>query len=525
MRAADGHESCSGLPALQSGKGHTYMEQFRLEIKGVNKQFTAVKALDDANFYLKKGEVHALLGINGAGKSTLIKVISGIYSKDSGEICMNGKAVDITNPQDAIRLGISTVYQDPQMVESFTGYENIYLGVENHKNFVVTPLSRKEMEQRAFDLLKEYPLDIDVEKPVYSLSAIEREILAVLRALSKRCDVLILDEPTSILTEKEKHVLFDFIRTLKKKGVSIIYITHHLDEVEKICDAFTVFRGGHNIAHEEVVDGRVDARHIAELMLGEKLEQLYPAKTKEYLGEDVLEAKSLTMDGKLHKVDMKLRKGEILGIFGLVGSGIDEISKILYGAMYYSEGEILLHGKPVQIKDTGEAIERGIYLVPGDRKTEGQIGNLEIAQNLTLSKLSRISDHLGLVNRKKEIRFAEELREKLMIATPSVHKKVQELSGGNQQKVVIGKGLFSQAEIYIFCEPTVGVDVGAKSGIYETMRELSKTAAVIIISSDPEEVLGNADRIMVVNQGKVTLSCDEAETTLQDMLVKATSNQ
>lgn len=501
------------------------MENFRLELKGIQKQFTGMKALDDACFALKKGEVHALLGINGAGKSTLIKVISGIYSKDGGEIYMNGNLVNIQTPQDAIRLGISTVYQDPQMVESFTGYENIYLGVENEKNFSVTPMSRKEMCKRAKKLLEEYPLDIDVEKPVYTLSAIEREILAVLRALSKQCDVLILDEPTSILTEKEKHILFDFIGELKKKGVSIIYITHHLDEVEKICDAFTVFRNGKNIAYEEVVDGHVDAHHIAELMLGEKLEQLYPPKTKQYLGEQLLEVKDLSLKDKVDRLNLSVHKGEILGIFGLVGSGIDEISKILYGAMFYSSGEIVLHGKPVQLKDTTDAIAHGIYLVPGDRKAEGQIGGLEIAQNLTLSKLSRISNRFGLVNRKQELVYAEELKDKLAIATPSIHKKVQELSGGNQQKVVIGKGLFSQAELYIFCEPTVGVDVGAKSGIYETMRELSKEAAVIIISSDPEEVLGNADRIMVVNQGVVTLSCEENETTLQDMLVKATSNQ
>lgn len=525
MREGGAKRNRVSAPPFCSMERSDSMEHFRLELKGIQKQFTGMKALDGACFALKKGEVHALLGINGAGKSTLIKVISGIYSKDGGEIYMNGNPVNIQNPQDAIRLGISTVYQDPQMIESFTGYENIYLGVENEKNFSMTLMSRKEMCHRAKELLKEYPLDIDVEKPVYSLSAIEREILAVLRALSKQCDVLILDEPTSILTEKEKHILFDFIKTLKAKGVSIIYITHHLDEVEKICDAFTVFRSGKNIAYEEVKDGKVDAHHIAELMLGEKLEKLYPVKTKEYLGPVVLETRKLSLDGKINHLDLSLHKGEVLGIFGLVGSGIDEISKILYGAMYYDAGEILLNGEPVNLSDTADAIEHGIYLVPGDRKGEGQIGNLEIAQNLTLSKLSRITNKLGLISRKKELEFAENLKEELAIATPSVHKKVQELSGGNQQKVVIGKGLFSQAGIYIFCEPTVGVDVGAKSGIYETMRQLSKEAAVLIISSDPEEVLGNADRVMVVNQGTVTLCCDEGETTLQDMLVKATSHQ
>ena len=501
------------------------MEHARLELRGINKQFTAVKALDHADFCLRPGEVHALLGINGAGKSTLIKVISGIYSKDSGEICKDGTPVTINNPQDAIRLGISTVYQDPQMVESFTGYENIFLGEENGKKGVLTAMSRAEMKKRARELLQEYPLQIDIEKPVYSLSAIEREILAVLRALSKKCDVLILDEPTSILTEKEKHDLFDFIRALKKKGVSIIYITHHLDEVEQICDAFTVFRNGRNIAHEEVVGGRVDARHIAELMLGEKLEQLYPQKTGEYLGREALRAEHICLDGKLEDVSLTANRGEILGIFGLVGSGIDEISKILYGAMYETSGDLFLGGEKTVLKDTHDAIEKGIYLVPGDRKGEGMVGNLEIAQNITLAKLSRINGRLGLVERRKEVAYAEELKEKLSIAAPSVFKKAGELSGGNQQKVVIGKGLFSQAEVYIFAEPTVGVDVGAKSGIYETMRELAREAAVIIVSSDPEEVLGNADRIMVVNQGRVTLSCHESETTLQDMLVKAASDQ
>lgn len=501
------------------------MEHARLEIRGVNKQFTAVKALDDANFCLQPGEVHALLGINGAGKSTLIKVISGIYAKDSGEIYKDGKLVSIENPQDAIHLGISTVYQDPQMVESFTGYENIYLGEENRKKGVLTSMSRGEMKRRAGELLKEYPLQIDIEKPVYLLSAIEREILAVLRALSKQCDVLILDEPTSILTEKEKHDLFDFIRELKKRGVSIIYITHHLDEVEMICDAFTVFRNGHNIAHELVTGGKVDARHIAELMLGEKLEQLYPEKTDRHVGDEVLRAEGIELAGKLKDVSLTLHKGEILGIFGLVGSGIDEISKILYGAMYHSGGDIFLNGTKTVLKDTRDAIEKGIYLVPGDRKAEGMIGNLEIAQNITLAKLSRICGRTGLVDRQKEITFAEELKDKLSIAAPDVFKKAGELSGGNQQKVVIGKGLFSQAGIYIFAEPTVGVDVGAKSGIYETMRELARDAAVIIVSSDPEEVLGNADRIMVINQGRITLSCADHETRLQEMLVKATSDQ
>jgi ABC-type sugar transport system ATPase subunit len=500
------------------------MEQYRLELKGINKQFTGVKALDNAAFSLKRGEVHALLGINGAGKSTLIKIISGVYSKDSGEILLDGKPVVINNPQNAIDLGISTVFQDPQMIESFSGYENIYLGVENNIRFEFSPISRKAIRQKALDLLKQYPLEIDIDKKGAQLNNIEREILAILRALSKKCDILILDEPTSILTEKEKQILFNCVKELKKRGVSVIYITHHLGEIAEICDACTIYRNGHNVAAEEIQNGHVDIEHIAELMIGERLSQFYPEKTKNP-GEAVLSCAELCLKDKLYNIGFESRKGEILGVFGLVGSGIDELSKILYGAMDYDSGKISLRGKPASLKDTGAALGRGIYLVPGNRKTEGQIGNLSIAENLTLAKLQRVVNKLGLVIRRLEGRYAKELVEKLKIATPGVSKKVHELSGGNQQKVVIGKGLFSEAEVYIFCEPTVGVDVGAKSGIYEIMRQLSKDAAVVIISSDPEEVFGNADRIMVINQGRITLQCNDRETSLPQMLVKAASNQ
>jgi ABC-type sugar transport system ATPase subunit len=354
------------------------MEQSFLELKGVNKYFTGVKALDDAGFSLDKGEVHALLGINGAGKSTLIKIISGVYSRDSGEIKIDGNPVSINNPQDAINLGISTVFQDPQVIESFTGYENIFLGVENDKKFYLSGISRRAIRKKAQDLLLEYPLEIDIDKPVYQLNTIEREILAVLRALSKKCNILILDEPTSILTEKEKQILFKCISELKTRGVSVIYITHHLGEVGDICDAYTVFRNGRNIASEKISGGKVDVHHIAELMIGEKLSQLYPQKTKQLSGTEagaadpagaIFSGENITLDGKLETVSFSCGKGEILGIFGLVGSGIDELSKILYGSMNYDSGTIKLHDKPIKLADTKAALEQGIYLVPGNRKT------------------------------------------------------------------------------------------------------------------------------------------------------------
>ncbi|MDR2470493.1 MAG: sugar ABC transporter ATP-binding protein, partial [Treponema sp.] len=357
------------------------MEQYRLELRGINKQFTGVQALVDAGFSLKRGEVHALLGINGAGKSTLIKIISGVYSKDSGDIVLDGKPAAINNPQEALDLGISTVFQDPQIVDSFTGYENIYLGVENGVRFELSPISRKKLRQKAQKLLEEYPLDIDIDKKGSDLNNIEREILALLRALSKKCDILILDEPTSILTEKEKHILFTCVRELKNRGVSVIYITHHLGEIGEICDAYTIYRNGRGAATEEIKNSRVDIEHIAELMIGKRLSQFYPEKTKAP-GEVVFSCRSLCLAERLFNIAFESRKGEILGIFGLVGSGIDELSKILYGAMDYDGGEMTLRGKALRLPDTGSALRRGIYLVPGNRKTEGQIGNLSIAENL-----------------------------------------------------------------------------------------------------------------------------------------------
>ncbi len=496
-----------------------------LEMKGINKNFAGLQALGDAHLAVQKGEAHALLGINGAGKSTMIKVLSGVYEKDSGEIHIDGKPATIDNTEDAIRYGISAVYQDPQMIESYTGYENIYLGHEGTHKQLLSGVHRSKLKKDALELVKKYPFEIDVEKKVYTMSSVEREIIAILRALSTDCKILILDEPTSILTEKEKYILFDFVRILKQNGVSIIYITHHLDEVAQICESFSVFRGGKNVCRETIEDGHVDSGHIAELLLGERLEQLYPPRAEALSNTIGLEAKGLGMDGKFDNISFQARKGEVYGIFGLVGSGIDEISKVLFGAMNHNAGELKKDGKELTLTSPGHAIRQGLFLIPGNRKTEGFLFDLSIAFNTTIAKIDRAVKHMMVVDRKLEQQAAEELREKLAIATTSVKKKVNELSGGNQQKVVIAKGLYTQADIYIFCEPTVGVDIGAKSGIYETMRELSKTATVLIISSEPEEVLGNSDRVMVIYKGQTTMEKLSTETDLKEMLVHAISNE
>lgn len=498
--------------------------RYKLEMKGIDKSFAGMQALCGASLTLREGEARALLGINGAGKSTMIKILSGVYTRDAGEILIDGKPRQIQSPKDALACGISAVYQDPQMVESFTGYENIYLGSEGPSRSVFSPINRRRLRRAALELVGRYPFDIDVEKPVYLMSSVEREIIAILRALSKNCKILILDEPTSILTEKEKYILFEFVHTLKQQGVSIIYITHHLDEVAQVCDSFSVFRNGRVVCHEDIRDGQVDSDYIAELMLGERLSQLYPDRAQDAAVSPCLNVRELTMDGKFENISFEARRGEIYGIFGLVGSGIDEISKTLFGAMAETSGEILKDGQRLSLSSPGQAIRKGIFLVPGNRKTEGFLSGLEIAFNITIARLDKAVGRMGLINRRREQEDAGELVKKLSIATPSLSKKVNELSGGNQQKVVVAKGLYADSDVYIFTEPTVGVDVGAKSAIYETMRSLSRRAAVIIISSEPEEVLGNADRVMVVYKGRMTMEKAAQDTTLKEMLVHAISN-
>ena len=496
-----------------------------LEMKGISKNFSGVQALAEAHLTVKPGEAHALLGINGAGKSTMIKILSGIYTRDSGDIYIDGELAQIHNAQDAIQYGISAVYQDPQMIESYTGYENIYLGHEGSRSLLLSGVGRNKLRQMAGELVRKYPFDIDVQKPVYLMSSVEREIIAILRALSKECRILILDEPTSILTEKEKHILFAFIRTLKRSGVSIIYITHHLNEVAQVCESFSVFRNGRNVCSEEIENGSVDSGHIAELMLGESLEQLYPARADKLSDAVAMETQHLTLEGKFRDITLQARKGEVLGVFGLVGSGIDELSKVLFGAMAYSGGGMLKGNKELRLISPKQAIRKGIFLVPGNRKTEGFLNNISIAFNITIAKIEKTVKRLWMVDRKTEETDARQMVDKLAIVTTNVHKKVNELSGGNQQKVVVGKGLYTDADVYIFCEPTVGVDVGAKFAIYETIRALSKNAAVIIISSEPEEVLGNSDRVMVIYNGQCTLTRHAVDTSLKEMLVHAISNE
>ncbi|HCT90146.1 MAG TPA: sugar ABC transporter ATP-binding protein [Lachnospiraceae bacterium] len=501
------------------------MTEWRLEMRNINKSFVSMQALSDVSFLVRPGEAHALLGMNGAGKSTLMKILCGAYTKDSGQILLDGKEIQITCTQDAIDHGIATVYQHPNLVQTFTGYENVFLGAEASKKHLLGRFSRSDLKKKAQELAENYHMPIDVSKSVSEMKPVERELISILHALSHNPRVLILDEPTSILTRKEKNMLFDVINVLKKQQVSIIFVTHRLDEVNEACDELTILRDGKNITSLRIGSG-LDTSYIAEMMLGKKLSNLYPPKSDRQDGEVVLKADRLSFNNRVQEVSFEVKKHEILGIYGLVGAGIDELSKLLFGALKRTGGTVCLNGNPVYFRHPAEAIRKGIFLVPGDRKTEGYVGNMDIATNLSLSKTQKICyKALGLINQGRKKKDSLKLIEQLHIATPSEKKNVAELSGGNQQKVVVGKGLYTDADVYIFTEPTVGVDVGARYSIYEIMRDLiQKEAVVLLISSDIEEIYGMSDRILVLNQGKAAFTARADDTTINEILVQAASN-
>ncbi len=496
------------------------METTKLRMQGIQKEFAGVKALDGVNFELQPGEVHALLGINGAGKSTLIKILSGVYQKDDGSIQLDGKSIEINSTQDAINNGIATVYQDPQMIPSFTGYENIYLGAETEKKGLFPRINKRILREKAEALLERFPVNIDLDRMVSELSAVEKEIIAVLRALSKEMTILILDEPTSILTETETEILFRLIHVLKERKVAIIYITHRLEEIFQIADRLTILREGKNVATLSTNDDEANNHlAVAELMLGKKLDKIYPEKGTS-IGDEILSVDNLSLAGSFQNVAFKVHGGEILGIFGLVGSGVEELGKTVFSVIPKTSGTVRMNGAKVSLNSANEAIRNGIFLVPGDRREEGQINDEPIYFNVSLSNLKRVSNATGLIQHKREKRFVQEIVDQVQLAARDINQEVSLLSGGNQQKVVISKGLFTESQVYIFAEPTVGVDVGAKTGIYHLIRNLAEQGnAIIIISSDCEEVFGMCDQAMVLYKGHVTLHKSVHECRLEEMLL------
>ncbi|MGB9779835.1 sugar ABC transporter ATP-binding protein [Caldanaerobacter sp.] len=496
-------------------------EKTILLMKGISKSFPGVQALKNVDFDLMKGEVHGLLGENGAGKSTLIKILTGVYQKDEGEIFLEGKPVVINNPRDALNLGIAAIYQELALQPYLSVAENIFLGHEITKQSkLVRFINWKKTHEDARKILKELELDLDLNTPIKELGIGQQQMVEIAKVLSKNAKIVIMDEPTSSLSEKETEELFKVIFRLKEKGISVIYISHRLEEIFKICDRVTVMRDGEKIVTLNPKTTTKD--ELIRYMVGRTLEQHYP-KIETKKGEEALRVENLTRKGLFENISFTAYTGEILGIAGLVGAGRTEIVRAIFGADPVDSGKIYIFGKERKITSPQDAIREGLVLIPEDRKTQGLVLIQSVLDNIVLSSLPKYKRGL-LLSYREMTEESFDLIKRLNIKTPNVKKIVKELSGGNQQKVVIAKWLTQKARIFIFDEPTRGIDVGAKVEIYNIMNELVKNgASVIIISSELPEILGMSDRIIVIHEGRVTAEFSREDADQEKIMKAATA--
>jgi ribose transport system ATP-binding protein len=491
------------------------MEKCNLKVNHIRKTYPGVVALDDVSFELKAGEVHALVGENGAGKSTLIKAISGAINFDSGSIIVDDKEYSQMNPILSRSLGIEVIYQEFNLMPSLTVAENIYLMESHNKGALVNFSEFKKKTQALFD---EMNIDIDPGAYVKDLSNAKKQLVEIVKAISKGTTrFLVLDEPTAALTVTEVEVLYESIAKLKKRGVSMIYISHRLEEVFEVSDRVTVLRDGKTIDTLNTAETNTD--ELIKLMVGRELSREYPAR-KESVGDVVLSVKNLSAND-VHDVSFELRKGEILGFAGLVGAGRTEIIRALYGADKKRSGSVTVADKQVIIRSPSDAMKAGLSLVPEDRKQHGVLLKMRIRNNIVLS-ITKLLSRFGVVSIKKEKAVSMEYFNKLSVRAPSIETVVENLSGGNQQKVAIAKSLAAGAEIIIFDEPTRGIDVGAKREIYNLMREFSSLGmSIIMISSEMDELLGMSDRLLVIRDGRIVAELDRDDFDQEKILAFA----
>jgi len=488
-----------------------------LQMKNIHKRFPGVYALKSVNFELKAGEVHGLLGENGAGKSTLMKVLAGIYDVDEGEIYIDGRKVEINDVKDSQKAGVSIIHQELVLVPYMSVAENIFSGREpvGRLGFV----KKDEMLAQAQKLLDSFDLGIDASRLVVDLNIAQRQMVEIARAISFNSKILVMDEPTSSLTEKEVEFLFKTIESLKAKGVGIVYISHRMAELFRITDRITVMRDGQYIGTRVTKETNVD--ELISMMVGRELTDYYH-RTFHELGEVTLEVKNLTRNGVFKDVSFSLRKEEILGFSGLVGAGRSEIMKAIFGLDPIDSGEIYIEGKKVEIKSPRDAMNLGIALVPENRKDEGLILKSSVGYNMTLRVLDEFIKFIR-VNRAKENEIIDTYVQELGIKTPSRSQSVANLSGGNQQKVVIAKWLAAKPKILILDEPTRGVDVGAKAEIYAIMNNLVQTGvSIIMISSELPEIINMSDRVAVVHNGSIKGILNKDELSQEKIMHLAT---
>lgn len=466
-----------------------------LKLKNITQVFPGVKALDDVSFEVNRGEVHAIVGENGAGKSTLINVLAGINTHYQGTVEFDGQKFFAKTPSDAQQYGISVVHQELKLSETLTVAENIFLGNPLLKHGLV---DWKGMRKRAKKMLADLGVTIDENELVENLSVAKKQIVEVCKAMNHECKMLIMDEPSATLTDRELDVLFTIVSRLVRTGVTIIYISHKMDEIFKICDTVTILRDGKHIETMSIKD--VTRKKLINLMVGREMGLEYP-KEKNEVGDIVLEVDHLTRKGVFEDVSFSLRRGEVLGVSGLVGSGRTELMRAILGVDKITDGSVKHYGKVICNRNLKEAIFRGFGLIPEDRKTQGLVQIFPVRENICMVAMDKVRKH-GLINKKLETSYANEFAKKLNIVLPGIETEVQYLSGGNQQKVVIAKWLMQDSDIFILDEPTRGIDVGAKSEIYMLINGLVKMGkSVIMISSELPEIIGMSDRVIVMHDG------------------------
>jgi ribose transport system ATP-binding protein len=488
-------------------------------MEGIDKSFPGVHALNQCHFELRGGEVHALVGENGAGKSTLMKILAGIYPKDAGQIWINGRLVEIQGPRAAQALGISMIHQELNLMPHLTVAQNVFIGREPRRGgFLLDDNELNQAAQRLFDMMR---LHLDPRTKVADLTVAKQQMVEIAKALSYDSQVLIMDEPTAALTETEIAELFRIIRQLRERGVGIIHISHRLEELKQISDRITVMRDGRTI--DTVQTAGVGIEEIIRMMVGRSIYESSPEVPAEDDQEIVLEVRNLNRGSQLRDINFHLKKGEILGFAGLMGAGRTEVARAIFGADAVDSGEIYVHGHLVDIRNPRDAVAAGIGYLSEDRKRYGLALGMDVEANIVLASFKRFLGWLGWVNQNETTAAAQVYVDALAIKTPTIQQRVKNLSGGNQQKVVIGKWLTANTEILIFDEPTRGIDVGAKSEIYRLLNDLARQGkSIIMISSELPEILRMSHRIIVMCEGRITGELGSREATQEAIMTLAT---
>ncbi len=489
-----------------------------MTLRHISKRFGATQALDDVSLDIYPGEVQALIGENGAGKSTLIKIMTGIYQPDGGEMRLDGRVIRVRNSQEAQGYGIAAIYQEPMVFPDLNVAENIFI---SHRNF--GPIVRwKQMYRRAEAILGQLDVRLDVRQPARGLTLAAQQVVEIAKAISLDARVLIMDEPTASLSAHEVHQLFQLVDRLRNKGVAILFIGHRLEEVFEIADRITVLRDGKHIATH--LSHEVTTEQVIREMVGREVHEFF-SKTSAQWGEVALEVKGLSKEGVFADIHFEVRRGEVLGFAGLVGSRRTDVGLALFGIEPADRGRIILEGRELQIRSPKQALEAGIAYMSEDRRQLGLVLPMSIATNITLPTLKRYLNGLGLVRRQKEKSVAEKFRERLSIRAPSVETPVAQLSGGNQQKVMLAKWLNAGPKVLILDEPTRGIDVGAKAEVHQLVDELAEQGlAIIVISSDLPEVLSMSDRVLVMREGR-QMGIFHRDQATQEIIMTAAMGQ